>query len=254
MEKENVNGIQFAYQKYGQGKPLILLHGYPLDNSIWDKVVPLLEKDFLVICPDLRGFGESEVIEDEYKIVDMADDILGLLDHLGIDNTAIAGHSMGGYVTLAFASSYPERVTGLGLIATQALADTAEVKKGRYQAVSDVQERGVQHVANTFSQKLTPDIQLQSLLNQLIIKQKPAGLAGALRAMAERENSIPKLPGFSFPVVIVHGYLDELIPISRAQDMSKDIPESYLTELSDCGHMPMLEKPSETAKALNKLR
>ena len=107
MEKVNVNGIQIAYKRHGSGMPLVLLHGYPLDHTIWDEVIPLLENDFDLILPDLRGFGQSDQVESQYTIADMAADIAALLDELGIEKTYIAGHSMGGYVALAFVRNYP---------------------------------------------------------------------------------------------------------------------------------------------------
>ena len=116
MEKVSVNGAQIAYTRKGSRKPLVLVHGYPLDHTIWDEVVPMLANDFDVILPDLRGFGESDVIEEPYKITDMAADIAGLLDQIGIEKTAIAGHSMGGYISLAFARAYPDRVLVMRLL------------------------------------------------------------------------------------------------------------------------------------------
>ena len=98
-----INGINLAYTRGGKGAPLMLLHGFPLDSSSWDELTPLLENDLDIITPDLRGFGQSTTIESPYTVSDMADDLAGLLDHLGIEKIAIAGHSMGGYIALAFA-------------------------------------------------------------------------------------------------------------------------------------------------------
>ena len=253
MEKANVNGVQLAYTRNGQGKPLVLVHGYPLDYSIWDEVVSLLDNDFDIIRPDLRGFGESEIVEGQYKIVDMAADIAGLLDYLKVEKAALAGHSMGGYISLAFARTYPERIAGLGLIASQSLADTPERKQGRYEAAAEIIKTGVEPIAEAFSPKLTPDKRVQAFIHKLIVKQPPEGLTGALKAMAERDDSTSILSGFSFPVAILHGKLDELIPIERAQEMKALIPHAHLTELPDTGHIPMMEHPQATAMALRKL-
>src|SRR5690606_26707198 len=111
MNKLNVNGIELAYARRGKGSPLVLLHGYPLDHHIWDAVTPLLENEFDLILPDLRGFGQSTTVETPYTLDDFAADIAGLLDQLGIPKAALAGHSMGGYVALAFVNRYPERVS-----------------------------------------------------------------------------------------------------------------------------------------------
>jgi pimeloyl-ACP methyl ester carboxylesterase len=115
MEKININDIELAYDRRGKGTPLMLLHGYPLDHHLWDESASLLKNTFDLIVPDLRGFGESTTIDTPYTMADFASDIAGLLDQLGIQKAAIAGHSMGGYVALAFARLYPERVSGLAL-------------------------------------------------------------------------------------------------------------------------------------------
>jgi len=253
MEKVNVNGVQLAYTREGTGKPLVLVHGYPLDHTIWNEVIPLLNNDFDIINPDLRGFGQSDVVESQYKISDMAIDIAGLLDQLGVEKTAIAGHSMGGYISLAFARAYQERVTGLGLIASQALADTPERKQGRYEAADEIIKSGVEPVAEAFSPKLSPNQRVQAFVKKLIAEQQPAGLAGALKAMAERDDSSTVLSSFTFSVAIVHGNLDELIPIQRAQEIKAAVPHATLVELLEIGHMPMMEDPQSTARALRSL-
>jgi 3-oxoadipate enol-lactonase len=253
MESANINGVQIAYARKGAGRPLVLVHGYPLDHTIWDEIIPALENDFDLIAPDLRGFGNSDVVESQYKISDMAADIASLLDQLGVEKAVTAGHSMGGYVSLAFARAYPERVLGLGLIASQAPADSPERKQGRYDAAAEIMKTGVEPVAKSMSAKLTPDERVQAFVQNLIAAQRPAGMAGALKAMAERDDSTSILSGFKFPVVLVHGEADELIPIQRAQEIKTAVPQATLIELSGVGHMPMMENPRATATALKNL-
>lgn len=253
MEKVNVNGIYIAYNRIGSGKPLVLVHGYPLDHTIWNEVLPLLENEFDIILPDLRGFGQSDGVESQYKLTDMAADIAGLLDHLGIQQTVIAGHSMGGYISLAFARTYSERVLGLGLVASQAAADPPERKQGRYEAAAEIMESGVGPVAESMPAKLTPDERVQAYARDLIAAQRPVGLAGALKAMAERDDSTSALSGFQFPVAMVHGAADELIPVQRAQEIKAAIPSATLIELPGVGHMPMMEDSQATVTALKNL-
>jgi 3-oxoadipate enol-lactonase len=254
MLKIEINGISIAYERRGTGTPLVLLHGYPLDHSIWEPVVPLLENDFDLILPDLRGFGESELSGGIYGVADLAADIAGLLSAQGVWQAAIAGHSMGGYVALAFARAYPQRTLGLGLVASQVLADTPEKKAGRYQEADNILVHGVQEVAEDMSVKLTPDAKLQARLKAVIQRQRPEGLAGALRAMAERPDSSALLPGSTFPIVLIHGLADSLIPIERARTIKAAAPTAHLTEIPNVGHMPMMEAPQETAEALKELR
>jgi 3-oxoadipate enol-lactonase len=253
MEAVQINGIQQAYTRIGEGTPLVLIHGYPLDHTIWYDMVSSLEDKFELILSDLRGFGLSGVVESAYTIADMASDIASLLDHIGIEEAHIAGHSMGGYVALAFARKYPQRVLGLGLVSTQALADTPERKQGRYVAAEEILQNGVQPVAKSMTPKLTPVEGVQAFVRSLIAGQRPAGLAGALKAMAERDDSTSALSGFKFPVAIVHGQADQLIPVERAQEMKAAISHATLTTLSGVGHMPMMEDPQTTAATLKKL-
>jgi pimeloyl-ACP methyl ester carboxylesterase len=254
MDKLNVNGIQIAYDRHGSGTPLVFLHGYPLDHTIWDEIVPLLEGDFDLVAPDLRGFGQSTLVEEQYSIADMAADVAALLDELGIENTYVVGHSMGGYVALAFVRNYPERALGLGLVSSQALGDSPERKQGRYASADEIMRTGVETVVESMSPKLSPDERVQAFVRRLIAAQRPAGLANALKAMAERFDSTLVLPSFMFPVVLVHGSADELIPVERAQEIKAAIKHAHLAELPGTGHMPMMEAPQKTADALKKLQ
>jgi 3-oxoadipate enol-lactonase len=253
MLRANVNGIELAYERRGGGTPLVLIHGYPLDHTIWDPVVPLLEKHFDLILPDLRGFGQSGIVQAPYMLADMAVDIAALLDFLKIKKAAIAGHSMGGYVALAFARAYSKRLLGLGLVASQALADTPEKKTGRIQEAEYILAHGVGEVAEGMSLKLTDDPVLQTRLKELMLRQRPEGMAGALRAMADRLDSTGILSAFDFSVVLVHGLADQLILVERARSIRAALKHGYLVEIEGAGHMPMMEAPQVTADALKTL-
>lgn len=253
MEKVNVNGIQLAYTRSGDGPPLVLLHGFPLDHHLWDEVVPLLENSFDVILPDLRGFGESTTVDSAYDMDDYASDVAGLLDQLQIQKAAIVGHSMGGYVALAFARRYPERVTGLGLVSSQVLADAPERKEGRYKSAADVAANGIGSVVDAMTSKFTSDERLQAQARASMERQQPAAYIGALRAMAERLDSTDLLSSFHFPVVVIHGDADALIPIDRAREVKAALPQAHLLEIPGAGHIPMLEAKERTAEALKTL-
>ena len=253
MEKIKLNDIELAYTRQGKGTPLVLLHGYPLDNHLWDDIAPLLEDTFDSILPDLRGFGESTTADSPYTMDDYASDIAGLLDQLGIQKAAIVGHSMGGYVALAFARLYPERVSGLGLVSSQVLADPPDRKEARYKSAADVSANGIGGVIETMAPKFTSDERLQSFARATMERQQPAAFIGALKAMAERPDSTSLLSSFNFPVVIIHGEADALIPIDRAREVKNAIPHAHLVELNGSGHMPMMEAKEETARALKHL-
>jgi pimeloyl-ACP methyl ester carboxylesterase len=253
MKKITVNGIELAYARRGKGTPLALLHGFPLDHHLWDDVIPLLEDTFDLITPDLRGFGESTTLNTPHTMDDFASDIARLLDHLGIERTAIAGHSMGGYVALAFARLYPDRVSGLGLVSSQVLADTLERREGRYKSADEVAEKGTSGVLEAMTTKFTHDGMLQGFVCRMMERQQPAAYIGALKAMAERLDSTSLLLEIKYPVVVIHGDADALIPIDRAREVKTALPKAHFLELSNVGHMPMMEAVQETANALKSL-
>lgn len=249
MQELTVNGTQIAFERSGSGKPLVLIHGFPLDHSMWDVLIPHLDGAD-VICPDLRGFGESAVVDGAYGLEDMADDLIALLDALRIEQAAFVGHSMGGYIALAVVRKYPERVAGLGLVATQALADMPERKAGRYATAEQVGAQGVVVVADAMAPKLSSNPQHIEDLRTLILRQPAAGIMGALAAMAERPDSSDLLPTFTYPAVIVVGLADMLIPVERSREMKQAISQATLTEIPNAGHLPMWDAPIETAQAL----
>lgn len=250
MKTVSINGINLAYTRHGKGTPLMLVHGFPLDSSSWNEIIPLLENDFDIISPDLRGFGQSTTKEAQYSISDMADDLAGLLDHLKVDKIVLVGHSMGGYVALAFAKKHPNRVSGLGLISSQAAGDPPERKEGRYKTAADVAEKGVGVVVEAMTPKLSADARVQAFVRGVIEKQSKAGVIGGLKAMAEREDLTSILSSFQFRLVLIHGDADALIPIDRAKEIKTVMPSAKLVELKGAGHMPMLEFAKETADAL----
>jgi 3-oxoadipate enol-lactonase len=254
MNTVAVNGINLAYTRRGKGTPLVLIHGYPLDHTSWNEVASLLENEFDVITPDVRGFGQSTTVETPYTVSDMAGDLLGLLDHLGIEKAAFAGHSMGGYIALAFAEKYPQRVGGLGLVSSQAVADSPQGKEGRYKTAAIVKENGMGPVADTMTPKLSVDIHVQAFVRTVIERQSPLAIMGALRAMAERDDLLSNLSSVKFPVVLIHGDADVLIPIERARDIKAVLPSARLVELPGAGHMPMMEFTNETAGGLRFLK
>lgn len=253
MEKVNINGIELAYTRRGKGTPLVLLHGYPLDHHIWDEVAPLLENKFDLILPDLRGFGRSSTVDTPYTMDDFASDIADLLDYLGVGKAAIAGHSMGGYVALAFVRLFPDRVAGLGLIASQTLADPPDRKEARYKSAAEVAEKGIGGVMDAMAPKFTNDPALQAYAREVMKRQNPRAYISALKAMAERQDSSFLLASMRYPVVLVHGDTDALIPIERAREVKEAIPHALLAELPGVGHLPMLEAKEETARALSTL-
>ncbi len=251
IEKVRVNDRVLAYDRRGAGAPMLLIHGFPLDHGSWEPFAAYLQENFDLIMPDLPGFGLSDVPAGNYSIEQMAADLAGMLDHLHIERAYLAGHSMGGYVALAFAHTYPERVLGLGLLGSQAAPDAPERKPGRYATAEQVALNGVEVVAG-MAEKLSANPELVPFFRKIILRQHPEGVIGALKAMAERLDARQFVAAFTFPIILVHGLADALIPPERSREIIILVPQASLTELPGVGHSPTLEAPGETAQALLK--
>lgn len=250
MNTLTVNGRLLTYARSGNGTPLVLVHGFPLDHTIWEPILPFLTDRFDVIQPDLPGFGGSDAPAPAPAMETYAAALADLLAALKLERAFVAGHSMGGYVALAFARLYPACLSGLALVASQALADAPERKAGRYQMAEQVAARGVGIVAEAMVPKLSADPAHGPLLTDLILRQKPQGVIGGLQAMAKRSDSTPFLASFVLPLVLVHGQADALIPPERAREVAGLVAHARLVELPGIGHMPMMEAPRATAEAL----
>lgn len=245
--------VELHFEEHGQGVPVILIHGYPLDHTIWKPVVNQLKPFARLIVPDLRGYGASPDSDGEWSIREMADDIHDMMHHLDVKRAVLVGHSMGGYIALAFAHAYPAHTAGLGLVATQAAADTPEKRQARYIQIEEVKRRGVKHVVEHMAPKITPRPALAEALKLLMVKTRLSTVVNSLKAMAERPDATEWLNLMDIPAVVIAGKADTFIPLERAQTMAQILPRGWMVEIPDAGHMPMLETPELVADALRQL-
>jgi 3-oxoadipate enol-lactonase len=247
--------VTLSYSEVGQGTPVVLLHGFPLSSAIWHEQQQRLSDRFRVITPDLRGHGRSPTPPGVYEMDLLARDVLTLLDALGIKKAVIMGHSMGGYVALAAAKIAPERLLALGLIASQAGADTEEARQGRYKMAEKVAAGGSKVVAEAMLPKLfAPDFPAESPIReqvrQLMLNTPSAGIIGSLKGMAVRADSGPLLPLLKIPILILAGDKDQIIPSAKAKAMAATVATVTLSIVANAGHMPMLEQPQATTTAI----
>jgi len=245
--------VDLAYEEHGTGIPLMLVHGFPLNRSIWRPLVPLLESKFHLVLPDLRGFGQSPVTEGTYSMRLLAEDLRALLDTLNIEKVVLAGHSMGGYVSLAFAQAYPHRLAGLALVSSQAAPDSPETRASREKSIEETKRRGLKPLATKFSARLTCQPVLVAPLRDLILKCNPLGVIGALKGMAERPNAQEWLSSIVVPSVVIAGTEDSIIPLERPRLMTQLLGRAFLVEVSNAAHMPMMEQPPVVANAILQL-
>lgn len=248
--KTTVTDRTTAYDEVGQGFPLVLIHGFPLNRSIWKPQLDVLAKYAHVIAPDLRGFGESEMVGDPILMSTYADDIRELLDTLGINEPAtIAGHSMGGYVALEYLNRYPAHVEGLILINTKMTPDTIQGKEGRDRNIALAKQKGASAIAEAMLPKMfspktytsRPDLvaQLKAIMEQASV---PA-LVAALGAMKERQDYTGVVLEFGPPTLILTGADDQLIPPSESEAIRLGSRNGTLVMIPDGGHVASMEQP-----------
>lgn len=245
-----------AFDAYGRGGDprVVLLHGWPLDRSIWSDVASRLAASGLrVIAPDLPGLGQSPPAEPGHETVeDVADAVAVLLQDLGPDPVPVAGHSFGGYVALALAERHPGLVSGLGLVASRTLADTEAARTGRQTSAEAVRVRGTAALLPDLPRKLLAPDASPALLERataLVSRARPDGVIAGLRAMASRPDRTAVLDRFPGPLLVVHGLKDQLIPAGEAADPRSSEPVTRAL-LPGVGHMPMWEAPEALSASL----
>lgn len=250
--KAEINGIQMGFEIIGgMGLPIVLIHGFGLNRSIWKAMAENYLSEHTVILPDLRGHGESQAPTGAYSMDVLAEDLSALLDFLNYEKAVICGHSMGGYVTLAFAEKFPKRLSGLGLITTHAAADSEAKQKDRYQMVEAVRENGAVVLAESLAPKLTKDDSIRRQSHQILAGTDPAGIIGAIMGMAERPARMDLLPEIEVPTLVVAGNEDQIIEVEIARQMADSLPQGRFLLIEDSGHMPMIEAPKALGEGLS---
>ena len=165
----------------------------------------------------------------------------------------MAGHSMGGYAALAFTAKYPQRLAGLGLIASRTTADTLAQKESRLKSVEEIEKTGMETIAALMPEKLSFDPAHHKYLEGLILKTPPHGAIHAMKAMMNRQDTTDLVGSLKIPVMVLAGDKDALISIEESREMTSLLTNCDYHELSGVGHMPMLEDPLTSANAINKV-
>lgn len=244
-----INGITLAYDDHGTGIPLVCLHAFPLNRSMWQPQREGLSQHCRVITVDLRGHGESDAPLWHYTLDQAAEDVRSLLDHLSIESAVLAGLSMGGYICLAFHRRYAGRLRGLILADTRAQADTPEGREGRFMMAQVAYRQGPAAIADLMIPKLlSPGTrrdkpELVHAVRTMIEGNEVSGIAGDLMAMAERPDSTGMLEEIRCPTQIIVGELDQATPPADSQLMADRIAGAALAVIPDAAHLSNLEAP-----------
>ena len=249
--KAMINGIQFGYEILGQeGPPVVMVHGFGLNRKIWIPVVTEYLRNYQVILPDVRGHGESDAPGGPYPMSLLAEDLVNLLAFLGVERAIICGHSMGGYIALAYADAYHQRMSGIGLITTRSEADSEEGRVGRYESIRAVGNQGARSAADSLAPRLTKDESLIKEMRAMITQTSPQGIIAAQQGMAERPDFSGLLPEITVPALVVAGVQDQIIQLKSAKEMADTLPDGEFLSIPEAGHLPMLETPEALGKGL----
>lgn len=252
----NAHDLRLAYTDTGRGLPLLFVHGFPLNRSMWDQQVEALSPRYRILTLDLRGHGESDAPLWRYSVEEFADDVAALLDHLKLQQVVLVGLSMGGYVALACTRRFHHRLHGLILTDTRAQADTVEGRKGRFQLAQTAQTKGPAAVAEVMLPKLLAPETLQSnpplvqRIRSMIESMPLSGIAGDLMAMADRPDSVSLLPSITCPTLVIVGEQDQATPVTDARLIAGGIPNARLSIIPKAGHLPNIEQPEEFNRVL----
>lgn len=245
------------YNDTGKGFPLILLHGFCEDRTVWKYVEKELALQYRVISPDLPGFGESRLDQPELSIEFFAEKIKALLDSLKIKKCVLVGHSLGGYVALAFAEKYESYLMGIGLFHSTAFADTEDKKENRLKTIEFIQKHGVKLFAESFVPalfSLRNKDRLKSEIEELVLvasNSSEIGVIETTRAMRNRKERIDVLKNISVPVLFVVGKLDGAVPLEKSLEQCYLPKHSLVHFLEGVGHMGMIENKKESLKILS---
>lgn len=244
------------YRCDGEGKPVILLHGFGEDGDVWSGQTEYLKEKFRLIIPDLPGSGRSEMIND-MSMEGMAEVVHAIIHEEMIDACPVIGHSMGGYITLALAEKYPNHISAFGLFHSTAYADNEEKISNRQKGIAFIQEHG----PSAFLKTVTPNLfsavskeKMPGTITQFIERHNFSreSLVSYYQAMIKRPDRTEMLQKAVVPVLFIMGKYDMAVPLTDALRQCH-LPEiSYIHILHQSGHMGMMEESLKCNQVLDK--
>lgn len=257
MNTIEVRDIELAVEQRGSGSPVLLVHGFPLDHSMWEAQIELLAPSFRVIAPDLCGFGASGTRVGTMTMEAFADDLDALLDALNVcEPITLCSLSMGGYIAFAYWRKYAARVGRFVLADTRATGDSPEAAGGRLVMAEKVLEEGHEPLVDAMLLKLfwslTPEHHPETVerVRAMFLAASREGIAAALRGMACREDVTPHLPRINVPALVVVGEDDGVTTPREMHAVADAIPRSTYVEIRGAGHMTPMENPEAFNAAL----
>lgn len=246
-------GAKIRYSDAGKGRAIVLLHGFPENMHIWDEFGAKLAKSFRVIAIDLPGFGGSESLGYVHSMELMARAVHAVMQQLNLRRYIVVGHSMGGYVAMAFAEFFPENLKGLCMFHSSTYADTEEKKLDRDRGIAMVKKHPAQYL-KAFSASLfaDPNDPHYPKLMEIVNTATPRAIAAALHGMKMRPSREVILKFVQCPVLFIYGKKDKIMNYDTMLPQTTVPAHRELLTLENAGHMGFYEAPNETLKALRK--
>lgn len=248
------NNSDIFYEVYGKGKPLVLLHGFLESSSMWDTLLPLLTQKNKVICIDLPGLGKSETIAEVHTMELMAEVVHSILDAEEIKEARFIGHSLGGYVTLAFTELYPEKVSSLVLLNSTTESDSEERRKNRNRAIRLIKKDSSLFITlaihNLFNEK-TKHLYAHEIndLKEEAFRFPVEGIIATIKGMRDREDRTHVLKNYQGNKHLISGNEDSMIPRSVSEKVSQNTQTDIY--FVNSGHMSIYENRDEMIKILH---
>jgi pimeloyl-ACP methyl ester carboxylesterase len=250
-----IDGVNMTLDMQGDGMPVLFIHGFPLDRTVWrHAMAPLTGRRR--IAPDLRGLGLSDAPDGGYSMKRYAEDMIAVLDALGEERAVVCGLSMGGYIAFELLRHHPKRISALILVNSRAEPDGPAARDGRDEMIRLVQDEGTDALADLLMPKLLAPESVSAMpevaerVHQMIEHAPAAGVVGALRAMKDRVDSTAILDTIGVPTLVVAGREDQLIPVDHARSMSRLIPNAHFTLIAGAGHLAPMEQPVPTSRVI----
>ena len=247
-----VNDFTLSYDDVGEGRvPIIFLHGFPFDKTMWKSQIEFLQTSYRLIACDIRGFGKSKDERTPLSISLFADDLIEFMDKLEIDKAIICGLSMGGYITLNAAKRFPDRFEALILCDTQCIADTPEVKEKRLNTIAKIEAEGVADFNEGFiksvfhKDSLTDKKELVEEVRNVVFANSQHIIIQGLLALAVRTEACSTLDKIRIPTLIICGREDAVTPLKQSEYLKQHILGSTLEVIDNAGHVSNLEQPNE---------
>ncbi len=250
MTSVNIGEIDLQVFVAGAGTPLLFVHGFPLDHTMWRGQMAQFSLTHRVIAPDLRGFGQSGVTPGTVTMAQFADDLATLLDRLGVTGpVCFCGLSMGGAIGWQFIQRHRSRVRSLVICDARALPDTPEGRQTRYTLAERVLAEGPEFVAATMPERLfskrtraeKPEIVAD--VQGVIRRTAPDGIAAGARGLGERPDMTGFLPQVDVPTLLIVGDEDVISTVDEMRSMAAAIPGAEFVSVPGAGHMAPLEDP-----------